>query len=91
MRKTLPMLAIALIAGSASAEAQSPAAPQGAAGQTSQNPGAGGGTNSNSGQKPLTQPSRDNYGPPYDNCYMKCINAGNTADFCSANSKNYCY
>ena len=96
MRKTLGILAITFIAGIAGVKAQSPAIPQGASGQSgatqsSQNQAAGGGTNSNSGQKPIPQPRRENSGPPYSDCYMKCINAGNPGDYCRANSKNYCY
>ena len=91
MRKPLQILAMMLMAGISGAEAQGPAVPQGAAGQNSQNQTAVGGTSPNSGQKPPAQQSRENSGPPYDNCYMKCINAGNQGDFCRANSKNYCY
>jgi hypothetical protein len=91
MRETLQILAFSLIAGITGVQAQSPAAPQGPAGQSSQIQTAGSGANANNGQKPIAQPSRDNSGPPYSDCYMKCINAGNPGDYCRANSKNYCY
>jgi hypothetical protein len=91
MRKTVYILTFIFIAGFTGGQAQGPAIPQKAEGQGGQSQTAGGGTNSNSGQKPAPQPSRENSGPPYSDCYMKCINAGNTADFCRANSKNYCY
>jgi hypothetical protein len=35
---------------------------------------------------------RQNSGPPYDSCYMKCINSSHPADFCQAVShEHFCY
>ena len=90
MRKTLWISAVTLIAGFAGVNAQSPAIPQGVPGQNGQNQTSGGGTNPNNEQKPVTKQSRENFGPPYTDCYVKCINAGNPGDYCRANSKNYC-
>jgi hypothetical protein len=35
---------------------------------------------------------RRNMGPPYDSCYMNCINSSHPADFCQAvSSIHFCY
>jgi hypothetical protein len=89
MRKTLGISAIVLLAGIVAAGAQS----QGQQGPKDEN------------QKDKNQPSTlppavnnltkaetksRNSGPPYGDCYLKCINTGNPADFCQHNYASYC-
>jgi len=92
MRRLIGISAVALLAGIAGSDAQSPApqVPQGTAGQNStvQQPG--------SGTAPRVGPTEaeaksDHSGPPYGDCYLKCINTGNPADFCRSDFANYCY
>jgi hypothetical protein len=90
MRKTLGISAIVLLAGITLAGAQS----QGQQGPTDQNKK----DKNQPGTLPpavnnLTKPAEPkgrNSGPPYGDCYLKCINTGNAADYCRDNASSYC-
>lgn len=89
MRKVVGISAIILFAGIVGAMAQSQV-PQGPADQNGRSQGTPAGVPASPVPKPAESKSRTNLGPPYDACYLKCINSGNPADFCQHNAKSYC-
>jgi hypothetical protein len=80
MKRIIGASIVCLLAGLAGAAAQSQA-PQGATGQSS---------NSQVPPPKPVEPKRSNSGPPYSDCYMKCINSGNPGDYCQINEQNFC-
>ncbi len=88
MRKIVVISALALLAWIATAEAQSPVQ-QNLPDQNAKNPATSGGAGANGVQKPAESKDR-NSGPPYTDCYLKCINSGNPADYCQDRARSYC-
>jgi hypothetical protein len=89
MRKLVGISAIAFLAGIAGSEAQSPVQ-QSTAGQNNKDQPATSGATPNNLPKPA-EPKARNSGPPYSDCYLKCINAGNAADYCQDRASSYCH
>jgi hypothetical protein len=89
MRKVIGISAIALVVGIASAGAQTQVLPS-SPNQNGNNQVTIGPTGPNSVSRPPEPTARSNSGPPYSDCYLKCINSGNPADFCQSNAKSYC-
>jgi hypothetical protein len=88
MRKIIGISVVALLAGIAGAEAQSQA-PQGTGNQSGNSPVITG-TGANNVPSAAQSKDRRNSGPPYSDCYLKCINSGNPADYCQDRAKSYC-
>ncbi len=89
MARIIGLLIVAFFATNTGAQAQVAAPSQGAAAQTAPNQGAAPAASSSAQQQQSR--ARENEGPPYSSCYLKCINSGDPADFCQLNSKDYCY
>jgi hypothetical protein len=87
MRKIIGTFALAVLAGIAGAEAQNQA-PQGTGNQSGNSPVIAG-TGTNKVPSPGDSKGR-NSGPPYTDCYLKCINSGKSADYCQDTAKSYC-
>lgn len=89
MRKIVCIASMALIAGIAGAAAQSQT-PRDTADQSGSSQAVTGATGSNNVPAPAKSDGRRNSGPPYSDCYLQCINAGNPADFCQSRKDGFC-